>query len=147
MANVSDIISAIKTLSGTYLGNTYSELPYGYNIAQNSKAVAKKGYSIRPMGSSEDTFINRTVTVNHNFEMILNDVYLASSSSDSAKRTAIIDLYDKMLGLYVQMVSTRLNSSVVMQVHNMSISSPEVLEESDYVTIRMTFAVKHRYNF
>jgi hypothetical protein len=147
MANVSDIITAIKTVASTFLGSTYSELPYGYKVEQNSKAVAKKGYTVKPRASTEDGYINRTVSVNQNFEFVLNDIYLPSSSNDTAKKSAIIALYDKMISLYVQMVSTKLNSSVVMQVSNMFIGEPEIIEESDYVTIRMTFTVKHRYNF
>jgi hypothetical protein len=147
MSNISTIISAIKSQAATFLGSTYSELPYAYNIAQNSKAVAKKGYTVRPLATSEYEYTNRTVSFDQNFEFILNDIYLPSTSNDSAKRSAIIALYDKALSLYALMVSTRLGSNLVILVNNMSISEPEVLEESDYVTIRMVFSVKHKYNF
>lgn len=146
-SHVSNIISGLKTVISTTLGSTYAELPFGYNIDDNSKIVARKGYSCKPSGTSEVDGINKVYTVDQGFEIILNDVFLSSSTNDSAKRSAIISLYDKIFDIYVEIVKQKAgNPANVMIVNNMSIEEPEIFEEADFATIRMRLNIKHRFS-
>jgi len=143
--HITDITASIKSIVAITLGSTYAELPFAYNITQNAKIVGRKGYTVIPQGLNETDSVNQYYTVNQNYEIVLNDVFLPSGSNDSSKRTAIISLYDKMLDIYSAIVKQKAGHSSVMIANNMSIKDPEIEENNDFVTSRMSFNIKHRF--
>jgi hypothetical protein len=147
MGNINDIATALKTTTGTYLGSDYAELPFAYRIENNSKIVAK-GYTVIPKEASEEVTTNRAILVNQKFQIIINDCFLSSNASDSNKRAGIIALCDKLVGLYVEVAKNKGGlPGIIVIVSDMSIDDPEILEDNDFVCLRLNFSIKHRYNF
>lgn len=145
--HISDLVTNIKNIVSSVLGQNYAELPFGYDITQNSKIVGRKGYAVLPLGTNEVESINRAFTIDQTYEIILNDVFLPSSTNDSSKRIAIITLYDLMCDIYKELVIQKAGYSQTLNIYNMTIGDPETYEDSDFVTLRMKVSIKHRYNF
>lgn len=145
--SINTIVTGIKGLISTSLGSSYISLPYAYDINNNSKIVAK-GYSVIPQGLSEVDGVSRSIYVDQTFQIIVNDKYLSSTTNDTAKQDLIMGLYNKMLDIYQSIVVNKAGApSIVLIVNNMSIGDPEILEDNDFVSLRMDINVKHRYNF
>ena len=147
-AHITTILTGIKTIVASELGSTYSELPFAYDVSANSGVRDRKGYAVILLDASESSSTTRMATIDQQFQVILHEFFLSSQSGDSNKNSVIVSLYEKMLNIYASLISNKAGaSSVVMIVDGVSIDTPEVMDDKDFITLRMTFNVKHRYSF
>lgn len=143
-SNATTLISTIKTRVAQVLGATYSEIAYALDLSKNSFKGNFKRYGVLAKGSSETSSVNRYVTIDQTFELILTDSFMNTAMSDSLEQAKGPSLHDLAFDIYRDLVNSKAGSpSFVLLVNNLSISEPETMD-GNVVVVKATFNIKYR---
>lgn len=141
MSNISDLVTGIKSHIAT--ASSYTESVFGYDLTDGSKYQSKERYQLLVLDTTEMDGVNKALTLDTTFEVLLMSTFLVSSSSDSAKRSLTVTLNDKMIDCFKRIIDYKCGApSVVINIKGFSISTPEVIE--DRVILRGNFIITHR---
>lgn len=145
-SNVSSLIAAIKTRVAA-VASTYSEISYAKDLSKNSFKGNFKRYGVIPLSSNESSSVTRALTVDQSFQLILTDGFINTAMSDSSEQAASIALQDLANDIYIDLVNTKAgSSSICLQVYDLSLDSPETLQDQSVVIQKSTFKIKYRIN-
>lgn len=143
---VSTLVSSIKTRIAT-VASGYSELGYAKDVTKNTFSGNMKRYGVLPGSSSETSGINRALTMDQTFEIVLTDGFINKQMSDSEEQSKVITLQDLMKDIYLDLVNTKAGSpSTCMIVSQLQLQNPETIKEQNVVIQRATINVKYRIN-
>lgn len=144
MGLVSQINDGINTRLGIALGNTFSQLNFVTDISLNKFQRASKRYGVMPNSASETAGTVGGTTLDHSFMITLTDSYTAKDG-DSLKAERVNELMDKALDIFtdIQTYKSSLSPKVLI-VNQLSIESPEYLEEEKVIILKFAINVKYR---
>jgi hypothetical protein len=147
MAIVSEILTAIDSKVSSILPN-YKKAKFNYILEANNRVGSKKIYAIRPSSGRSVIGVTMTATFDHDFEVILSDIYQVKNDSDADLGDRITQLHSDLELLYRDLYQKRLNltSAQVLLVQLVDLSVPEIDNDNDSVSITATFTVKYRSN-
>lgn len=143
---IRDIQSAIEVVAATELGSDYSKLPYVEAIENNSFRTNTERYGVRALAATEVPGVTKTVHLTQAFEVILTKSYFQSMINDSEQVEKSLDNRANLLGIYKQLVNTRVGNANVLNVTDLAVDEPEFLEEEKVVIQRATFNVTYRFS-
>lgn len=146
MSIITDIKAGITGLTATYLGAEFKALEYVEDIAANNFRQISKGYAVRDIDGVETEGVNRSVTMNHNFEIAISDQYVQTSVNDSKLVLVKNDLLSKGLDLYKIMINEKAGApSVVMNVLGLQLPEYELDDEAKVIVQRIRFNIIYRF--
>lgn len=146
MNPVRDIIQALETRIAS-VAPTYSKLPYVYDINKNTWKKSKLGFAVRPAGATETDSVTKTLTYLHEFEVVLTNGYVQSSTGDSSLQDAVTQLSDLIHSMFVDFENTRLGiPNTVLNVTGLAIDRPEVIDEEKVVALTASVTILYRLN-
>lgn len=144
---VSQILTQTKSIVSTELGASYSEIPFIYDVEKNDLRRASLGYGVRPLGAISNPTVFKSYTLDHEFEIILTQVFARAGTNDSQVEEAFNTMYDKADELYSNLLATKINlPTIVLNVQEPSLLEPEVLSDNKLGVLRMQYTVKYRKN-
>ena len=140
---VRDVYDALNTQVSTTLGASWTELRFVFDVEQNDRNVAQKGYGIRPLDAISNPSVLKTYTLDQGFEIILTRTN-AVEINDSDRIDAILDdLYFNASEIFKATLNTQLGiPTKVFTVFEPSMAEPEILE--NYIVLRLGLVVKWR---
>ena len=145
---MSTVMATLKTsIAGRIVAVDSTLLPLSYteDVAKNNLVQAGNRYAVRPLDATEVPGVTRFVTLDQTFEILLTNQYFEDKISDAKKVTASLDCRAKLLDIYKDLVQTKAGSpSLVLQVRDLEIQSPEFLESEKVVVQRATVTVTYR---
>jgi len=147
MAEISTIVTGIKTRIASVLGSTYSELSHTNEVDKNSFKGATKRYGVEAgdIVQVEEKGVLGKFTVEQAFKIKLTDDYTSSQISDSSKLTTANGLIEKQLSIFADLTSSRCGaSSLVIQTTSLSVDEPEYLDDTNVILVTATVAVTYR---
>jgi hypothetical protein len=143
-ATVTTIMTEIKSLAASSLGNAWHELPNSIDLKGNDSRRGSKGYGVRPLGAADAPSVTNSYSLDHVFEVVLMD--RNPRKDDESQAMAVLgDLYDKQDEIYKSLVRTKVNlGGTVLLVSNPSLSDPEFVNGREFVALRQQFNVRYR---
>ena len=148
MAEVSDIVTALKSRISTTLGGSFSEMGYTVDPARNSFKGNASRYGVLAGAMTEDTSENRitgSITVDQEFIIKLTDSYATGRGGDSNQTTAADSLNEHLFNIYKDLGSLQggLTASVIL-IDEFAAREPEYLDGSNVVVATATIIITHR---
>lgn len=122
----------------------YTEAKYRYNLELNSGRHNTDRYTIRPRAAGTVTGTNRTVTIDHDFEVVLMTNFTNVSDCDDNLNTQILHLYEGHETLYKAFFERNLDIARVIVVSEIDIDSPLIDNENSIVSLVATYKIKYR---
>ena len=143
MGTVTSLVSGIETTAESFLGSTFSKIPYGIDVDLNRNRGSDKTFAVLPIGASQDQSYGRLI-VDQGISFKLIDSYLPGKLNDHTIQDKTNSLFDKIYALYEKIVTEKCGQpSLVMNTFGLDISEPEYLAE-EVVIIEFSFIVKHK---
>jgi hypothetical protein len=143
MGTVSSLVTSIKTRAASVLGGTYSEIAYVNDIKKNSFKGNEKRYGVIAKDGDQIDGVNRHITIEQTFEVVLTDNFMNTSMSDSAQQVTNATLQDLCVDIYKDLASTKCGANPnVLIVTDLSLNEPETLDS--IVVQRCSFNIKYR---
>lgn len=149
MAEVDTIKTGMKTRIAAVLGSTYNELDHSIDVEKNTF----KGNSLRfgvlsgPVIQNELAGVLKSFTVDQTYVVKLTDTFSTASTNDTDRTDTLDDLTENMLLIYKDFINTRAGApSIVIQVLDLSIEDPEIIDKGNVAVITMTLTIKYRVN-
>lgn len=144
MSEVNNLVDSLTTLTGTYLGASYSELKYKYDITQNFIKGASSKYGVLAGDITGTIGATCFVTVDQTYEIVLTNTYKTINSNDVSKDEARIELQDISLNLYTDIIDKKAGRpDIVMNIRDLT-SVLEDLDEDKLVVCRLQFTIQYR---
>lgn len=145
MSEVSTITTNLKSLIGTFLGSSYSELAHATDVEKNTFKGSTKRYGVLPKTFNEVDGVINYSTMDHFFNIVLTDDYGGNPLSDIDKQTKTIALQEKAFSLYKEIVNTKAGTpAIVIHTTELVVAEPEYLEDDHIVVITSTVKIKYR---
>lgn len=150
MADITTLVSGIVTRIQAVLGSDYSELGYVLDVTKNNFKGSFNGYGVvaGDIAQTETSAaVLGAVTVVQDFTIKLTNKYPTSQAGDLGQRAVGIDLQEKAILLFKDLVSTRAGSpSVVLNVLD-GMNTECIYHEDDYICeIQIEFQLMYRKN-
>lgn len=144
MNEVQSLVQSLTTVCSSFLGAEYSEMKFKRKIEDNSFMGSTKKYGVVSGDISDMSGATRFVTVTQNFDINLTNSYITTANGDSPKDNAIVELQDKGLELYREILNTKANNpAIVMNINSLS-SNIEELEEDKVIVNKLSFDITYR---
>ena len=147
MAEVSNIVNAIKTRTQAVLGITYSEMAYAIEHEKNTYKGNVKRFSVLANNFNQDDVagVLGNVTYNQNFKIKLSDSYASIPGGDSNKAVSGNNLIEKTQAIFKDLVNTKCGvPNIVITVSELSVDDLEYIEASNVILAEMIFNIKYR---
>ena len=144
---VSQILDGIKTRLQAVLGSEYTELGFIIDVSKNPFKGATKRYGILAgdIVEVEDSGVTGAYTVEQDFKIKLTNKHATSQAGDSSRRSTMVDLLEKSLLIYKDLVTTRVGvPTLVLRVLDGMATESNYLDEVCEST--MTIRVLYRIN-
>lgn len=144
MGVVSEIKAAIE--EKVELVSGFAQAPFRYDFQKNNKNRSTNIYAVRIGESNSISGTNQTLTQDRTFEVYLSTRFGRNGSDDIAIDNAIISLIDMHELISVQLFRRELviTSARLLVVDAIDISSPEIDNDNDIVSILATYSMKFR---
>lgn len=144
MGVVSEIKAAIE--EKVELVSGFTQAPFRYDFQKNNKNRSTNIYAVRIGESNSISGTNQTLTQDRTFEVYLSTRFGRNGSDDVAIDNAIISLIDMHELISVQLFRRELviTSARLLVVDAIDISSPEIDNDNDIVSILATYSMKFR---
>jgi hypothetical protein len=144
MGVVSEIKAAIE--EKVELVSGFTQAPFRYDFQKNNKNRSTNIYAVRIGESNSISGTNQTLTQDRTFEVYLSTRFGRNGSDDIAIDNAIISLIDMHELISVQLFRRELviTSARLLVVDAIDISSPEIDNDNDIVSILATYSMKFR---
>jgi hypothetical protein len=123
---------------------SYRPLPFVYDIEINDK-LADKNFGVRVGSASSTSGVNKYVTIDHNFEVILLQKHMPKKSTgDKDLRDKINAISGDMELIYKELYrrAGNIDSASLINIAPLDLSEP--LIENDNITITLTLSIKYR---
>lgn len=144
MALVTDMQNQLKATVATVLGADWKELTQVYQVEKNTDRVRFRGYGVRPLGSRVEDGVTRFYTMAQTMEVILTRT-IPSDVNDSQRETAINELFDKVDGIFKNVLGGKLSSpEFILVINNPDVSEPEIFETESFVALRLRMDIVYR---
>lgn len=142
---VDDIVNAIEGEITTLLPS-YKKAAFVYDLARNNRKQSKKIYAIVPDSATSVTGTVQAITLDHNFNVTLSDIYKPSGDTDTDLQDKVLAIHTDIETLYKELFQRRLGlpSVRVLVVQIVDIAAPEVDQDNNFVSITATFNIKYR---
>ena len=141
---VGSILDGVKAEVAAALGVGYQELAYKDAIADNEEDQAQKAYGVRAGASSPAPGVNRVITADQIFEIILTDVF-TDDSSDEESDTLLRTMYSNAVAIFQRLVNTRAGAaSYVINVTEPAFQAPQIFPDQAIVSLRMQVTIRWR---
>lgn len=125
--------------------SSFKVAPYQWDTTENNNATHKNLLAIRPLGASQVSGTNKTVTLDHNFEIELTNKFnKQGKESDSNKDEVIMELFEKHQMLYRAINRRNLNIPRVLVVTFLDMGEPVIDNGNGTVSIIATYTIKYR---
>jgi hypothetical protein len=140
---VSDIIDAIESQINSILPE-YKKAAFVYDLGLNNRKQAKKVYAIKPGSASNVTGSTMTITLDHDFDVTLSDIYNPKNDSDSSLQDKVLEMHEDIEELYKVLFQRKLGLVKVLVVQVVDISEPDIDNDNNTVSLTVTFSIKYR---
>lgn len=142
-----DIRDAMESEIAAELGATYSKLAYVVDVSKNSFRTNNNRYGVRALVASEVPGVTKNVHITQSFEVVLSKGYLESKIDDTELITKSLDNRSNLLGIYKRFVNTKAGlPGTVLNVTNLQVDEPEILDEEKVVVQRATMDITYRFS-
>jgi hypothetical protein len=142
---VEQLIDGFETTIQNVLGSDWKNLDYIFEIEKNSLNRDPQKFGVRSLGAFSDTGVTRAMTMNHDFEIMLTDLYINRDGSDEKQRQAVEGLYNKVYKIFNEMFLTKAGKpDIVMTVNRLSIGEPEFFDDDNVAALRSQITVIYR---
>lgn len=145
MSVLNDLTSKLDVKVQALL-SLYKQMPYVYNLELNDR-LADKNYGIRVGSATTADGTNKSVTFDHDIEVILSQKWLPKrGDGDSDLRQKINDISGDLETVYKELYKRpfALNSAHLLIIAPLDLSAPEVDNDNNLVSITLTLSVKYR---
>ena len=140
---VKSVYDALKSQVSTTLGATWSELSYLFNVEQNDRKEARKGFGVIPGAAVNNPSILKTYTLDQTFEIILTQTNTNELKDDDKINALLDDLYNQASEIFKDTLNTQLGiPTIVFTVSDPNMNEPEFTE--NYIVLRIQVTVKWR---
>ncbi len=148
MSNLSaQIRSAFdSTIESTVTG--IAKMKWINDVAKNEFRGKDNKYGVRSLdATAPDESIIRTLTLDHDYEVILTQGYKNIAPNDLNQMASVDTLHDRMDDIAKAVENTKLGlPSIVLLTTLAGIGEPEILEDEKVTILRATFTIKYRSN-
>lgn len=145
MSTVKDITENLESIIGSLLPD-YKALDYVWTLEKNHFRNNKQRYGVRQLASAKALGVNRAITQDQVFEIILTDGFKNIAKNDICQRDKIMELYAKMDMIAVEIHARKVNlPAVVLLVDFFGTEDPLFFEdENNLAILRGRFTIKYR---
>lgn len=148
MGVINDLTTGIETRVASVLSPSFTKLGFSYTVERNAFKGATERYGVIPGDILEVDFgsgVSGSFTVSQNYTIKLTNRYSSSQVSDLSQKTTVVELLEKCLEIYKDLVITKAGSpSIVLNVLD-GMSTETTFYEEDYVAeATMDFQVLYR---
>lgn len=127
------------------LGPAFQPIPYVYDVSKNNFKQSMSKYGVRPLATFEINGVVRVTTHQHSFQVVLTEGYIETSIGDARIQTTVLDLFDKMNIIYKKLETVKAGVPLkVLNVTNLVISEPEILEQDKVLVLKATIDILYR---
>lgn len=142
---VTQILASIKSEIADVLGGSYSELPHGIILTDNSQDKSEKRYQVIPLDSTETSSITRNYTVNQPYEVTLTDKFTKAETDDISKRAVSTSLMDLAHDLYNRLIKNLPNiEPLAIIVSDFRVRQPTYNIIKDLALVQFTLTVRFK---
>lgn len=143
---VGDIYDSVKSIIVANIPAAYQELKFVHDVEQNDTRVLEKGYGLRFLSGDPVESLTKSYHIDQNFEMVLTNTN-PRQANDSQAITVEKDLYDAADDVLNKLILTQAGQpGTVLLVSSPSFSEPELLQENQFVVLRVQFIIRYRRN-
>lgn len=144
---VKQITDGINSKINGLFSPSYKQLSYIQNVEANNFIVSKNGYGARPLSLVEFSGAVKTLSYRHTFEIVFTKGYLHSNINDNELNQCIFDLYSNTFDTFAELERTKIGlPAIVLNVDNLLIQEPQILDEDKVVVLRANVDVLYRFN-
>jgi hypothetical protein len=140
---VQEIVDAIE-INIQALLPTYKKASFVYDLSLNNRKQSKKVYAITPQSASNVSGSTLTVTLDQTFDVTLSDTYSPKNDSDINLQDKVLEIHSDIETVYKELFQRRLGLAKVLVVQVVDISSPEIDNDNNTVSLTASFSVKYR---
>lgn len=145
---MSDVTRTIKTAIeaqlATTFGATWSPLLFTEDVSKNPLNKQTRAYGVSTGETTQIDGVNRYLTFDQRYNIVLTEFYGQSSIDDSKIDTKHLDLVQKIHEAFKALINTRAGSTAVLNVKNLNIEEKEILETEKVIVVRAFFDVTYR---
>ena len=143
-SDVLDLVSNISTRVEATLSG-FSQLSHLYDLTKNKFKKADNKYGVLPLDAQEVSGVTKYYTVDQRFQIILTTSYESDQKTDADLRGKVKTLQDYCHDVYKDLYDTRCGlNSVVLNVKDIAIDEPDLLESDKVVAVSASFTVTYR---
>jgi hypothetical protein len=140
---VKDIRDGLENLIESTCPN-FKKSRYIWDFQLNNERTSGDIYAVRPNSGSSTTGTNKTITINQTFEVLLSSKFKNVSDKDSALDLVIMGLYEEHEKLEKVLFQRNINIARVLVVESIDLSSPDIDNDNNSVTITASYVIKYR---
>ena len=112
---------------------------------KNNFKQSRSKYGVRPLTTFEINGVVKATTHQHSFEVVLTDGYVNNGISDANIQSVVLQAFENMNSIYKRVEQVRAGAPTqVLNVTNLVISEPEILDVDKVVVLRATIDVLYR---
>lgn len=135
MAEIADIVTGLETRCLAVLGGTFSELGYVVEVEKNAFKGSSKRYGVfaGDINQTEDLGVLGSFSVSQSFTIKVTDKYGTSQAGDSSQRDVMVDLNEKCLLIYKDIVNMKAGQPTIVINVLPGMDTVSTFHEDDYV--------------
>ena len=143
-SDLTTIMTGLNTRVAAVLP-TYSVLDFVYNIEKNKFNKGTSRYGIMPLDAIEVSGVTKHYTLDQRIKIVLTSGYKTDQLADTDLSSKIKTLMDLCHDIYNDLYSNRAGSpSLVMNIHEIAIDEPIIVETDKVVVVSMSFLLTYR---